>query len=195
MVNKITTLFEFPTLPTTNDNPPYAHTVNVHNKIYKNLVAVESSFGGGDNGHLDILMPAGPYCTQADQDWFIPTPDPNLVSTYTLATEKGTKKKETQLFIRHKTDIKNAKTVTTLTCMMLLEALPEEYCMQLGDPTLGYNRVIPKEIIAHILCHYAKIDEVHLLAHCGLFKEPSKFSLPLDVLILSQAGGVSEVCG
>ena len=46
-VNKIATLFEFPTLPTTKDKPTYAHMIDVRSKMYRNIIAVESSFGDG----------------------------------------------------------------------------------------------------------------------------------------------------
>ena len=48
-VDEIVSLFEFPELPTIKDKPTYAHTVDVRNKMYRNLVAVESSFGGGEH--------------------------------------------------------------------------------------------------------------------------------------------------
>lgn len=56
-VDKITTLFQFPTLPTTKYKPTYVHTIDVRNKMYRDLVAVKSSF-----------MPASPYRTQAGED-------------------------------------------------------------------------------------------------------------------------------
>lgn len=110
-VDKITNLFEFPTftLPTTKDKPTYARMVDVRNKMYRNLVAVESSFGGDGNDHLGVIIPAGPYRTQAGEDWVVPTPDLNLVPTHAQAADDDTKKKEIHLFIRRKTDIKMAK--------------------------------------------------------------------------------------
>ena len=97
-VDEIVTLFEFPELPTTKDKPTYAHTIDVRNKMYRNLVAVESSFGGGDCGHLGILMPTEPYRTKAGVDWIVPASDPDMVPNLSQAGDDAAKKKETQRF-------------------------------------------------------------------------------------------------
>ena len=110
----------------------------------------------------------------------------NLVPTHAQDTDEDTKKRDTQLFIRREMDIKMAKTDTILTHKMLLKAFPEEYYMELGDPILGYDRVSPKELIAHILRHYAKIDDDQLLANHRRFEEPPDFTLPLDAYYQNQ---------
>lgn len=111
-------------------------------------------FGGGNKGHLGVLMPSGPYLTQAGEDWIVPNPGLNLAPINDQATEKDTKKKETRLLIMCEEDIKIAKTVITLTLKKVLpEAFPEEYHIELGELILGYDRVTPKEIIVHILRH------------------------------------------
>ena len=187
-VDEIVSIFESPTLPMTKDTPSYVHTIDGCDTMFRNLVFIKSSFSGGNNGRLSILMANVPYQTHSGEEWHVRDHDPNLNPTFPQDATNKAKRKTTHNYYRREHDIKTATLVTILTHKILPKAFPEEYYMKLTNPIWGYNRISPKKLIALSLKHYAKIDYDYLVTNCCTFDDPPPFLCALGCLPLQEGG-------
>ena len=97
-----------------------------------------------------------------------------------------TKKNRIAEFVRDETGIKVSEATTTLLRNQLLEAVDEDYYMELYDTIFRYDRVSPADFLSHILKYYAVIDDDVLEDNKKDFEEPPDMSQPIDLYYRKQ---------
>ena len=91
------------------------------------------------------------------------------------------KNKEIAKFIERETNIKVAEMVEELLKNLFVEAIDEEYIMELRQGVLRYDAVKPNVIIQHVFDNYAKIDDLLVIKNKKEFKEPPDLTRPINV--------------
>jgi hypothetical protein len=83
------TSFTFPhlELTATTEWPTIATTNRLRKELYDNAMSVETSTGGGENGHLGLVMPADKYAEHAGVAFAAPA-HPGPLPNYAGLTEK-----------------------------------------------------------------------------------------------------------
>ena len=65
--------FKHPTLTTIEDEPDYEQMCVVSEELFRNAIAIKSTFGGKKHSHLGSVQWPAVYHTEAGQAWTIPT--------------------------------------------------------------------------------------------------------------------------
>ena len=70
--DKVTKQFLDKKLPCCIDKPSYQHYIEVRNCLYHNLRQITSPFGGGQHGHLGMIMATAKYLNISGSAWKVP---------------------------------------------------------------------------------------------------------------------------
>ena len=81
-----------------------------------------------------------------------------MYPTFSAGATKAEKKREVTEFINRETHIKISEFVEELIKNQLLEAVSEEYYMELRQGMLQYDRVSTSELLKHIFTNYTKTN-------------------------------------
>jgi hypothetical protein len=160
-----------PLTPLDSLTPPTPEAVRrLRQELYTNAQNVASSLGGGDHGHLGMLMPTERYTeisTGATEYIFPTAPEiPAYSSTNAI--------RERQLS-QYRKDIKEYEAAQALRNQLkalLLRAIPESYREVLADPDLGYVNVTPQDILQHMIKNYGQITEQDLSHNLKALETP-----------------------
>ena len=117
--------------------------------------------------------------------WTVPATS-GMFPTFPPNSNDATKKRIIAEFVRDETGIKTAEVTINLLRNQLIEAVDEEYYMELYDNIFRYDRVNPADFLAHILKYYAVIDDDVLEANKKEFEEAPDMSQPIDVYFRKQ---------
>ena len=86
-----------------------------------------------------------------------------------------------EAFIIRERDIKAAKVTEDLLRNQLLNAVDEEYYLELKDSTFRYDRVPLHRILSHLFTNYGQLDEFLVSQNKATFNEPPDMTRPIDV--------------
>ena len=160
--DEIERCFKHPTLTKIEDEPDYKQMCIVREELFRNAIAIKSTFRGRKHGHLGSVQRPAVYQTEAGQAWTIPT----YRGMYTAFSARATnveKKREVAEFINRETHIKISELVEELLKNQLLKAVSKEYYMELRQGVLQYDGVSTSELLEHIFTNYAIIDDALLI--------------------------------
>ena len=178
---------EFPhtTLTKVEGEPTYEDFYVFREELRRNALSVWSPFGGGDCGHLGLVMSGQRYTTETGEVWSVPTSQgmfPNFAANAT-DTEK---KRVVAEFVRDEKGIKTAKMVGKLLRNQLLEAVEEDYYMELEHAIYKYDRVTVFDLMEHLLVNYADIDDELIATNRAEFEKEPDMAAPIDVYFRKQ---------
>ena len=150
-------LSSFTQLPVDTE-PTANHIRQLKKEIYQNAMAIPSTYGGGNHGHLGLVMPAAAYDALPNTQAFnvpanaptlhiAPTSGPVLIATRTATYERDLKAYTT------------AKSVEYELKKMFLDAVPEVYIASRSDALFGYANVSLRTLLTHLVTTYGTIDE------------------------------------
>ena len=161
---------------------PNSDTVNTLIKeVYANAVAIPSPQGGGQHGHLGVVMPAADYLALGGGivPWVDPV-DPGplvavggavaVIANATAAWEE--EKRVFHTFVLVKTTLKN----------QLLKAVPDVYLNALAHPVLGFANVNPNQMLAHLLATYGTITTEDLKENKARLTAPWDINQPTETV-------------
>ena len=172
--------FKIQTLPEIEGEPYYEALDDTREWLARNAMAVETSFGGGDHGHLGLVETGVIYQTLTGHAWYIPTTQ-GIFPIFAQGATNAEKRDEVAKFIVREGDIKKAKLTEELLRNQLLKAVEEKYYLELKDRTFRYDRVKLNVLLAHLFKHYGKIDEMLISQNKETFNQPPDMSQPIDV--------------
>ena len=142
---------------------PFAVRV-LRREIYDNALAVESELGGGDHGHLGMVMPNADYITVstgATAYAFPVRPDaPNYAGE--TAAARDALKDEYKIAMDQYTE---AKALQKHLKALMIQAIPKIYISDIEDESIGYANVTPAAMLAHIMKEYGVITPKDLEAN------------------------------
>ena len=154
--------FPHPTLTTIIGKPTYASLRQLQKELYANAKTVPSTLGGGQHGHLAIVMPPADYLALAAVPYDVPIhpgPQPAHPAGATAAqiTEAN------RLYDQTLTLVALHVSITNALRQQLLVAVDNKYILELEDPDLGYT-VSPQAILAYLKTHYGALtpNEIEL---------------------------------
>ena len=117
--------FKHPTLTKIEGEPDYEQMCIVREEIFRNAIAIKSTFGGRKHGHLGSVQQPAVYQTEAGQAWTIPASG-GMYPTFPDGATNAEKKREVAEFINREKHIKLSDFVEDLLKNQLLKAVIEE---------------------------------------------------------------------
>ena len=141
--------------------PTYATLLRLCKELYANARSVHSTRGGGQNGHLGLIMTVEEYSLRTHGVHFTqathPGDRPTHVGFATPVEIDGANKTYEALLLEFKTNHQVADSLKA----QLLAAIDPTYTKFLEDEMFGYADVSPLEILVHLKTTYGllKADE------------------------------------
>ena len=178
--------FPHKTLTKIEGQPTYSDFFTLREELYRNALSSKSPFSGGNHGHLGACMDIVTYTIKTGgAAWTIPVSG-GMFPNFPARADDDEKKRIIAEFVRDESGIKIAEATINLLRNQLLEAVDEDYYMELYDSVYRYDRINPIDFLEHILKYYAVIDDDVLERNKNEFDEPPDMSLPIDVYYRKQ---------
>jgi len=146
------------------DQPTNATLQLLQQQLYTNAMAVHSNLGGGENGHLALVMPADQYLTRT-QVAFVPPPHPGADPVHPPG---ATAPQITEANRQYKQALDNHalyKAVATKLRSQILEAVDTRYLLALKHPDFGFADVSAGQMLAHLKAEYGTLTSKDIEAN------------------------------
>ncbi|KAG7350061.1 reverse transcriptase RNA-dependent DNA polymerase [Nitzschia inconspicua] len=133
-------------------------------QIYANAKSIETTRGGGDNGHLALVMDPATYLLRAGEAYVVPPnpgphPDPVAGATNAQITAAA------NAYANAVTEYALHKKTMKALLHQLLAAVEPTYYEELEDLTFGYADLAPLTLLTHLKTEYGTITDDNLVAN------------------------------
>jgi hypothetical protein len=148
-------------------------------EIYANAQAIPSTLGGGQLGHLGLIMPAAMYNTLSPTPYLLPELPP--MPTYDGATAvardamKDAHKKAMDTYVEAHAFKNHLKA-------QLLKAVPTLYLSKFDDAIMGYANASPEQMVGHLIDTYGQITARELEANMERIASPWNPDTPIETV-------------
>ena len=117
--------------------------------------------GGGRHGQYGSLQKPATYLIEAGDPWTVPKTG-GVYLTSAAGMNDAEKKREVATFVLTEHNITKAEVTQELLNNQFLEAVPEDYYLELNAGVLHYDGSTVYDLLTHIFNNYAKLDD-HLV--------------------------------
>ena len=134
--------------------PTHLTLATLHRELNTYAAAIESNTGGGQHGHLALVMSDAAYMAIANQQFHAPVhPGPNPVPGNTQHQIIENNRLHAAALQEHKV----YKDTENQLKAMLIKAVPSIYIEELQDPVLGFSTVTTRQLLQHLDDHYGTV--------------------------------------
>ena len=139
---------------------PTSHDLtNLEKEIISTLANIPTTLGGGNHGHVGVIMDPTEYNTMTGGTAFVNPVNPGIYPAgLAVNAAAGTRARAEA---EHKELINQFETfegVRLGTKDLILEAVDNEYLSEIEHDTLGYLNVTPRQMIGHLLTRGGALD-------------------------------------
>ena len=142
-------LYPYPILTKITGEPTYTSISTLQCKIYANARAIDSPFGGGQNGHLGVIMDIAAYTAQVGVSFFAPA-HPGPTPVHAAGTTGPMITAANRAYDRLVQDYHTYRQTVRELKQQLIAAVNPLYIKTLEDDKFGYANVSPDTILAHL---------------------------------------------
>ena len=143
-------------MPKIDWEPDYGNINTMMQLLYVNAALLRTTLGGGQHGHISIIMTLQLYTTLANTTYKSPT-DPGI--TLTNATGASAAIRQTDFF-EHKEERRiyyNHHTMEDALKSIIIDAVDKVYIGKLWNKYTGYLGITARDLLYHLLDRYGKI--------------------------------------
>jgi hypothetical protein len=134
--------------------PTHLSLATLHRELNTYAASIESARGGGQHGHLALVMNDADYLAIANEAFVAPVhPGPNPVPGNTQPQIIENNRLHAAALLEHKT----YKDTENQLKSMLIKAVPNIYIEELQDPVLGYATVTTRQLLQHLDDNYGTV--------------------------------------
>ena len=90
------------------------------------------------------------------------------------------KKREVATFMLTKHNIKKAEVMQELFKKLILEAVPEDYYLELNAGVLRYDGSTVYDLLTHVFTNYAKLNDHLVISNKKEFEEAPDLTRPIN---------------
>lgn len=181
-VDKMLALFPNASLPKIHGEPTYETINDIVQHMYANAATVSCSLGGGQHGHIGLIMKPALYQTLSAAAFVRPS-DPGPLPVYNPNIRYTAAERES-VAADHKENrriFETCNNVDTALKRQLIEAVDEIYLDEQRNRYTGYLTVSTQDLITHLLRRYGKITPGDLNRNNQRMAEPMDPSVPIDL--------------
>jgi len=147
-------------------------------ELYANASAIPSDLGGGDHGHLGMLMPNAEYILISTGGAAYGIPVRPQVPAFAgaaavIAAIQEDYRRAQETYHTHR-DLSNQ------IKKLILDAVPLDYLSELAHPTMGYSSVTPSQMLEHLVTNYGGITAKDLRDNMERLKTPWNPDTPIE---------------
>ena len=139
---------------------PTSHDLtNLEKEIISILANIPTTLGGGNHGHVGVIMDPTDYSTMTGGIDFVNPANPGIYPTgLALNTAAGTRAREEAIHKELITQFETVEGVKLGTKDFILEAVDNEYLNEIEHDTLGFLNQTPRQMIEHLLTRGGALD-------------------------------------
>jgi hypothetical protein len=159
--------------------PTHLTLALLHRQLNTHAMGVTSNRGGGNHGHLAIVMDAIKYLALTNVAFIAPVhpgPTPTPGATGPIITENN--RLHAAAIIEHKLYKDTEATIKR----MIIAAVPITYIGELQDQELGFATVTPQAILQHLDTNYGKITYDDLAENKASMNKQWTGDQPIEIL-------------
>jgi hypothetical protein len=149
--------FPHPTLKKLQGQPANKSLQLLQKQLYANAMAIFSTRGGGENGHLALVMPAVEYNLRTGGTPFEPPIHPGIAPVHGAEPTQYQITETNRAFAAALTEHKLFSTVGAELKKQVLQAVEVRYLTILEDPDMGFADVTVLSMLAHLKTEYGTI--------------------------------------
>jgi hypothetical protein len=175
------TLPHDPLTPVDPETTPTAWTIRqLRNELYANAQSVESTLGGGQHGHMGMVMPDVEYITVSAGAAPYVLPIKPAVPVY--AGTAANRHQQQENFKARLAAYQEAQDLQNKLKTMVIQAVPAAYLAKLREPLVNYANATPKTILAHLMAQYGAILPADLKDNMERLQAPWNPDTPIDLV-------------
>ena len=181
-VNESDIKVEFPHqhLTPIEGEPTYETVQNLEEELADNALTAKVNFGGGKKGSLGVVYENTKFRIESGgTDWVVPA-EQGAYPTFPANATDDEKKALISEFIRDEYDRKVVEAVEDLLKNQVIEAIDEDYILELKEGRSGYSGITLLAILKHLRSEYATMDDVVYKGLMKRFREPPDMDAPID---------------
>ena len=155
-VDDVTAIFLMKTMPKIDGEPDYGNINTMMQLLYGNAASLPTTLGGGQHGHIGIIMTPQLYTTLANTPYESPN-DPGITPTHATGVSAAIRQTN---FLEHKEESRiydNPHTMEDKLKSIIIDAVDEVYISKLQNKYTGYLNITARDLIDHLLNQYGKI--------------------------------------
>jgi hypothetical protein len=163
--------FPHPTLTPIQGKPTPHDIQRLRRELVANAMAIPSTRGGGEHGHLILILQDDEYYNitnhafrQPEHPGQPPEHAPNATNAQIHAADTT--------YQRNITDFTTYINTRNALRAQILVALNENYYSILNDPLFGYATITPRDLLRHLTTTYGKITTKDLETNREALKAP-----------------------
>ena len=141
--------FKTQTLTPFDGEPTFPSMQRVEQELASNALTVKVSFGGGQKGTLGWFFSATKYYAEAGVDWIVPV-SAGAFPLFIAGMTDEQKKANISEYLVEEYDIKVVAAMEGILKNQLLEAVTEDYILELKQGLSEYNDVALLDILKHL---------------------------------------------
>ena len=156
-VDDITTKFPTKNIPEIQGEPTYDSITSIKTELYANAAVIPNALGGGQHGHIGLIMEAPLYATLSNIPFIVPQ-DPGPLPVFDPNLRYTTAERET-VIREHKETRRLYDTITNVELALrnqVINAVDEVYLSEKRNRYTGYHRVSTRELLDHLMQRYGK---------------------------------------
>ena len=176
--------FKIKILTPIEGRPTYEKMELLEKELGRNALAIKVPFGGGKRGCLGVVYSDEKFQGEAGTVWTVPESE-GTYPTFPNDATADDKKKEISKFIEREKGIKTVEVVEDLLKGLFLEAIDEDYVIELKEGMREYDGRQLRELLQH-LRKYGKMDDIVHNSIMERFEEAPNMDLPIDKYFAKQ---------
>ena len=150
-----------------------------------NTLTAKVHFGGGNRGCLGVVYTNAKYLNKTGVTWTVPA-STDAYPTFATNAINDEKKLAISEFIRDEHGIKVVDAVQELLKNQLIDAIDEDYILELRQGIQECNGCTLINLLTHVRPNYATMDDLVFNAIMKAFTEPLDMDLPINKYFIKQ---------
>eukprot|EP00978_Attheya_sp_CCMP212_P021255 scaffold61947_cov63-Attheya_sp.AAC.1 len=178
-IDGITTDFPHPILKQIHGVPMMKALVKMHKRLCENAAAVTSNLGGGNHGHLALLVTDKDYLEETKQTFIAPKnpgdDPPTALKPEDQPFVNDCYKRNQRVYEKYGNTDKALKKQIEAT-------VEEDFLSTLHHELTGFNQVTALQMVTHLYTTYGDIDKVDIEDNQVAMMKPYNPEKPLNIL-------------
>ena len=158
-VDGIIAAFPKSTIPPIHGEPDRITLIAMHKLLCANAASITTNLGGGNHGHLSLLMTAAEYLEETQK---IFTPPTNPGEDPTTTKDPNDQASENDRFKRHVRVFEKYQNTDKALKQQIEETIESDYLSSLHNELTGYSRVTSLQMLQHLYKTYGRIDDTDI---------------------------------
>ena len=179
-VDDIVAKFPTKTLPTVEGEPHYANINTMVQTLYGNAASLPTTLGGGQHGHVGLIMTPILYATLSNTAYINPN-DPGPTPNHPIGSNTAARETQRLNHTEERRIYDNPQNMDDALKAMIVDTIDETYLNELRNKYTGYLGVSTRDLIDHLLDRYGKITPADIADCKNRMNDAIDSTQPIDI--------------